>query len=234
MRERAGSARLLTADDLSASFVGWRSPPVGTGGIVNTKFGAAVLRVVVQKLVEGRLKDLYDQPIMVENPGAIVVCQAGDRVGLVQNYRFVGERLIDAGAGYVKWLHDEGRFEALLATLGRWCWELPRGLSPKYNADDIRDFVLATAKAEALEESGLRLSGVRIAGRVNANSTFYAHAQYVVHGKVVGKGDNRPEAAEMLGATKLFSAPEIRLLVDRGELDDGLTLAALAVCEFHF
>lgn len=234
MRERPGSVRLLMADDLPASFVGWKSPPVGTGGIVNTKFGVALLRVVVQKLVEGRLKDLYDQPIMIENAGAIVVCEVGDRVGLVQNYRFVGERLVDLGAGYVKWLYDEGNFEVLLATLGRWCWELPRGLSPGHDSADVRKFVLATARAEALEESGLKLSNVRIVGRVNANPTFYAHAQYVVHGRVVGKGSNHPEAAEMLGATKLFTAPEIRELVDRGELDDGLTLASLAVCGFHF
>lgn len=234
MVERTGAVRLLTWGDLSSDFVGWKSPPIGTGGIVNTRLGVGLLRVVVQKAAEGKLKDLYDQPIMIENAGAIVVCQAGDRVGLVQNYRFVGERLLDAGSDYIKRLHDEGRFEELLGTLGRWCWELPRGLSPGNNTADVRKFILATAKAEAIEESGLELTDTRIAGRVNANSTFYAHAQYVVHGRIVGRGGNRPEVGEMLGRTKLFSAPEIRALVDSGGLDDGLTLASLAVCGFHF
>jgi hypothetical protein len=46
--------------------------------------------------------------------------------------------------------------------------------------------------------------------------------------------DARPEPLEIIGKTRLFSAREIRRMVRDGELDDGLTLSALAIAGFHF
>lgn len=232
-KARAGSIRLLRAPDMETPLVGWRSASGGHGGLVNAK-GWAMLRVIVQKLVDGAVKDLYDQPLLVENAGAIVVCQAGDRVGLVQNFRFVGKRLMNAGKDYVRKLDDEGRWDELVAELGSWQWELPRGLSQIENETDLERFVIATAKAEALEESGFAIGDARIAGLLNVNPTFFAHSQYVVHGKVVSSGESHPEDLEIIGQTTLFDAKQIRSMVDRLEIQDGLTLAALAMAGFHF
>lgn len=232
-KERAGSLRLLRPDDAASPIVGWRSASAGLGGLVNPK-GWAMLRVVVQKLIDGKVKDLYDQPLLVENAGAIVVCQAGDKVGLVQNYRFVGKRLMNAGKDYVRRLNDEGRWDELVADLGSWCWELPRGLSQLDDETDLEKFVIATAKAEALEESGFGVADARVRGMLNVNPTFFAHGQYVVHGRVVSSGVSSPEDMEIIGQTTLFNAAQIRSMVDRTEIQDGLTLAALAMAGFHF
>ncbi len=229
----AGAVRQLTEADLDTKLAGWKPASTGAGGLVNP-MGFAALRVIVRKAVEGNLKDLYDQPIIVENAGAIVVCQAGDRVGLVKNFRFVGERLMAAGKDYVRRLDSERRWGELLTTLGHWQWELPRGISQVESETDLEKFVVATAKAEALEETGYRIANARICGRLNTNPTFFAHSQYVVKGEVVSVGEQRPEETEMIGATKLFSAEEIRAMADCGEIQDGMTLAGLALAGFRF
>lgn len=234
MAEKSGAVRLLVNEDHGTSLIGWQPASVGLGGLVNKK-GWAMLRVVVQKVVEGRLRDLYDQPVLVESPGAVVVCRVGDRIGLAQNFRFVGERILQAGADYVRRLDDERRWEDLLSTLGSWRWELPQGLAPPdNNENDLEKFILKTAQAEALEEAGFTVASSRIVGRVNTNPTFFAHSQYVVLGDIVAQSDQRPEDLEIIGKVRLFSPQEIRKLVDSGELDNGLTLAALAVAGVHF
>lgn len=233
MDKPAGSLRLLSKKDLETPVVGWKSTVAGEGGLINPK-GWAMLRVVVQKILDGRAVDLYDQPIFVENPGAIVVCRADRKVGLVQNFRFVGKRILEAGGDYVRRLDKEHRWEELLETLGAWKWELPRGLANFLGSPKLEQFVLAAANAEALEEAGYLLADAKIIGTINVNPTFFVHSQYVVQGKIVAKREARPEPSEIIGKIRLFSAREIRRMVKNNELDDGLTLAALAIAGFHF
>lgn len=230
---RSGAVRTLKYDDLSTKLVGWK-PPLGALGMVNER-GYGLVRCIVQKIENGEAKDLYDQPMLIESPGAIVVCEVAGKVGLVQNYRFTGPRLFEAGADYVKRLNQERRWSELFASLGQWQWELPRGLSLSGNSPDVAKYVLATAKAEALEESGLKIAEARICpGKINANTTFFAHGQYVVHGKIVGQGQAVPEDLEIIGRTKLFSGSEIRSMVEAGEIEDSFTVAALAIAGFRF
>ncbi|MDO8617586.1 MAG: hypothetical protein Q7N87_01690 [Candidatus Uhrbacteria bacterium] len=215
--------------------IGWIPTAQGVGGLHNSRGGYAMLRVVVQKRLEDVLCPIYDQPVLIENPGAVVIAQLEDRVGFVQNFRMVGERILpNAGADYVRNLEESGLWSELIKSLGRWCWECPRGLVPPDALDGsgelLEAFVLRTAKLEALEEAGFKLQDAHIVGRVNANSTFFPHAQYVVHARIVSRGSATPESLEMIGTSKLFSMKELRTLNERGEFDDGLTLAALALC----
>lgn len=233
MKQPGGAVRLLAESDLVTSVVGWKPGTQGAGSLVNSR-GWALLRVVVQKAIDGRLKDLYDQPLIVENAGSIVVCTAGDKVGLVQNYRLTGSRLLEAGAEYVNRLNQEERWEELLAELGQWQWELPRGLSQISRETNLYQFVIETAKAEALEESGFSVANARVVGMVNANTTFFAHSQYVVAADIVSAGENKPESLEILGRTQMFSACELRRMADVSLLSDGLTFASLALAGFHF
>lgn len=211
--------------------VGWRSTSQGVGGLYNP-LGFGLLRGVVwMRDDSGEQSPLYDQPVIVENAGAIVIAQSGDRIGLIQNYRMVGERILpDAASQYVQRLNDEYRWDELMDSLGKWMWEAPRGLLPGDSASDLETFILKTAKMEALDEGGLTLDDVRIVGRVNVNSTFFPHAQWVVSGRITATGQSNPEDTEMIGATKLFTRQELRELNNRGEFDDGLTLAAMALC----
>ncbi len=230
--ERPGGLRLLGHADLVGEVVGWLSGSEGEGSLVN-KRGFAMLRVVVRKLIDGELKDLYDQPVIVENAGSIAVCRVGERVGLVRNFRFIGRRIMDAGVDYIRRLDEEQRWGELVRSLGMWQWELPRGLTHLTHETDLERFVIETAKAEALEESGFTIANPRICGMINVNPTFFPHAQYVVAADIVGQGDNRPEDLEILGRTELFTPRQLREMADRAELQDGLTLSALLLAGVH-
>jgi len=218
--------------------VGWKPTNDGLGSLHNPR-GFAMLRVVAKKFVGDAVHYLYDQPILIENPGSIVIAQLGDRVGLIKNFRMVGERLFpDAGSDYILRLEQERRWAWLVDTLGAWRWECPRGLVPpnahqQSNPESLNQFVFRTAKLEALEEAGYHLEGVRIAGRVNMNSTFFPHAQYVVHAHISAIEEAHPEPLETIGAARLFTMEELRALNQAGEFDDGPTLAALALCGMH-
>ena len=211
--------------------VGWQPNSQGVGGLHNP-MGYGMMRVVVQKMVNGVMTLLYDQPVIVENIGSIVITQLDGRVGLVRNFRMVGERLLpNAGATYIRRLQNEGRWDDLAKSLGRWCWEAPRGLAPpQAEGEELKAFILRTAKIEALEEAGFCLKDARIVGLVNVNPTFFPHAQYVVQAQLSGVENAKPENLEIIGSRQFFTMQELRALNNKGEFDDGLTLAALALC----
>lgn len=233
MQQRPGEVRLLEESDSRSAIKDWKPGTQGARSRVN-KGGWALIWAVVRKLVDGNLKDLYAQPLIVENAGSIVVCTAGGQVGMVENFRFTASRILEAGPDYIKRLDEEGRWEELLNTLGEWHWELPRGLSQVGEETDLNKFVIETAKAEALEESGFSVANARVVGMVNANTTFFAHSQYVVAAEIVSAGENKPESLEILGKTKMFSASEVRAMAASCALQDGLTFSALALAGFHF
>lgn len=242
-KERAGSVRLLTEADMAEGvrnafgkpLIGWKPGSQGHGSLVNP-MGFAMFRVVVRKSVEGEEKDLYDQPMIVENPGCAVVCKAGNKVGLVRNFRMVGERLaVGNPSDYVRVLDAEGRWEELFRVLGAWRYELPQGLAPKSDdAHDLEAFVKKAAKLEAAEEGGFQVEDVRILGRVNANPTFFTAAQYVVEARIVGVGERHPEDLEILGGMELATPERLCELVRGGQLDNALSLAALAIAGVRF
>ena len=243
--EKPGAVRLLTEADLHGdnmfgkSLVGWVPTSQGYGGLVNPR-GFSALRVVLQKpnpaAGAGAMGDLYDQPMLVENHGAAVVCRAGDRIGVVRNFRMVGPRLLVANpSDYVGTLDRDARWEELFATLGAWRYELPQGIAPKTDdAESLETFVLKTAKIEAGEEGGFHVEDVRIIGRVNASPTFFPHAQYVVEARIVSVGSQQTEDLEIIGGVQLCTSAELRELVREGTLDNALSLAALALAGVSF
>ena len=201
-------------------------------GFANPR-GWALVHAVVQKAAnEGSLRDLYDQFLMVEDPGTIVVPRIGQKVGMVQNYRFVGERLLP-DIDYVRKLVEGNLWAEVCASLGTWKWELPRGIGKPPDAGvDLRHFVLAAAKVEADEEGGFEVTDERICGRINPNSTFFPHAQYVVAARVTKIVPSSPEERELIGRAQAFSRNEIEDMIEKGQLDDALSLSALVVSGF--
>jgi len=235
---RDGAIRLLQPKDLKqgvqnvygAPLIGWRKTSDGARAHINPR-GYACVWGVVQKMVAGEMSDLYEQPVIFENVGSVVACFRDDRVALVQSYRMVGERLLE-GADYVRRLDDEKRWGEAIGHLGVYKWELPRGIPPTDTTPE--DVIIGAAKLEALEEAGLKIEDAKVVGRINANPTFFAHPQYVVSGKIVARTQSRPEALEIIGKTSLFTPVHVREMVNRGELDDGLTLAALGICGYQY
>ena len=209
--------------------VGWQPNADGVSGLHNP-LGFAFVRVVQQN---GDGQALYDQPVIIENAGAVVLPVLGDRIGLIRVWRANAARLMDVGAAYVRQLQDENRWAELIDTLGSWNWEAPRGLSPEGVAGEaLTEHVIRTAKLEAKEEAGFEIANARLVGKVNANTTFFAHPQYVVRADVESIGDKSPEDLEqgVIGQTKFFTMVELAELNRNGEFVCGLTLSALALC----
>ena len=245
--------RAFTEADIGTKLKGWRKEGLNgkdgnrIHGFVNP-IGFGLVHVVNQKSADGKLADLYDQFVLIENPGAIVVCtDAAGRVGLVPNFRLVGDRPPeilerlknpDSGkydyAAYVRTLRDKRLVEDVLATLGEHVWELPRGLAPAGEAADLQAFVRKVAAIEAKEEAGFDVTDVRLRGKVNANTTFFPHAQHVVSATIVGVGKSRPEALESIGKVNMFTTAQLRQMADDDQLFDGLTLACLAKVGYAF
>jgi 8-oxo-dGTP pyrophosphatase MutT (NUDIX family) len=245
--------RLFTEPDVGAKHHGWRQHGMRTpegariDGAIND-MGFGLMHVVNQKAADGVWKDQYDQYVLFENPGAIVVCtDAAGRVGLVPNFRLVGDRPEDTMlhlrnsktgaydyAAYVKTLREKGLFQSVLDTLGQHVWELPRGLAPAGETADLAAFIKKVAAIEAKEEAGLELADIRLRGKVNANTTFFPHAQFVVSATIVGAGASKPEERESIGKLRMFAPEELRRMSDQDELFDGLTLACLAKAGYRF
>lgn len=245
--------RAFTEVDIGTKLQGWRQEGLNgkdgsrIHGYVNP-MGYGLVHVVNQKVADGKLSDLYDQFVLLENPGAMVVCTDTDgRVGLVPNFRLVGdrpreilERLKNPETGaydyaaYVRTVRDKKLVEDLLSTLGEHVWELPRGLAPVGEAADIAAFVRKVAAIEAKEEAGFDVTDVRLRGKVNANTTFFPHAQFVVSATIVGVGASKPEELESIGKVKMFTPAQLRAMADDDELFDGLTLACLAKVGYRF
>jgi len=121
------------------------------GGMENPNFGK--IEHIVACDVEG--KPLFDQYIITENSGAIVIPwdeQNGNvRIGLVTQYRFVPAReYVEAVRGFGK--ENETATE--------------------------------TAYRELFEETGLKAGDVKIIGRINPNTAFYTTDIPVVAAKV--------------------------------------------------
>jgi hypothetical protein len=233
-KDKPGALRLFKAEDVDQPIHGWKAlDGQFAQGLVNTR-GWAALHVVVQKLAQGvPQKDLYDQMVLVENPGAVVVCTLGQKVGLVKNFRFTAERLLDARTDYIQRLAAAGLWDNLLAALGQWQWELPRGMAPPtMTSADLGDYILKTAKLESSSEAGFQLKSPRICGRLNPNTTFFVHAQFVVAAEIARCDSAQPEPTELIGGVNFFSMEELRQMIANGELEDGLTFAALAMSGF--
>ena len=97
--------------------VGWLPTSQGIG--LQNPRGFAMLRVVTNKMQDDEMVALYDQPIIVENAGSIIIAQIDDKVGLTQNFRFVGDRLLpDAGSNYIKKLQEKKLWKELTSSLG--------------------------------------------------------------------------------------------------------------------
>ena len=237
--EKAGAIRLVVGKDFRREnhfgqpLIGWLPISQGFGDAIRRGFAA--IRVIIQKNINGKLVDIYDQYVIVENPGSIVVCRMGDRIGLVENFRMVGDRIVvSVPTDYIKELDQAELWEDLFASLGNAQWETPRGIVPANDASNLNDIVLRAARIEAADEAGFHIANARIAGHFNWNPTFCVHPQYVVVADIESQGRQNIEDREIIGGTRFFTAAEIRQMADDQILTDGLTLGALALAGFHF
>lgn len=236
---KIGEVRLLENIDhkginpYGGPVVGWSPMVNGHGGILNARGGWALPRVVIRKEVEGKMQDIYDQPMIVEKPGSIVVCTMGDKVAVIANFRMTGPRPEGTDNNYIQMLED-GDWKGMLENLGEWRWELPAGLADIKDGTDIKSTVLGSAQAEALEEAGLQVVNAKIVGKVNMNPTFFPHDQYVVRAEVASIEEAQHEDLEMIGGMQFVDSSELRQIVSENTFVDAKSIAALAIAGIHF
>lgn len=226
---------------LAARAPGWIPTKEGSWGLVNPA-GWGVVHGGLWKMEDGVQRWIYDQVVVVENAGAVVVILDNHgRVAMVQNFRMVGERLdARAGSNYVRSLNTEGRWQQLLETLGQDTWECPKGLArvegeEELLRNDFEAFIKKVASQEAREEAGITLSDIRVLpARLNWNPTFCVHAQYVVIARMQAVDKPQHEDFEIISGLQFCSPKQVRKMVDSGLVIDGMTLGALAIAGFHF
>lgn len=137
-------------------------------------------------------------------PGVVVVAWQEDSIAFVRQYRpAVGEETL----------------------------ELPRGFGETTDAQEAAEplaAAVAAAERELSEETGLRLEGARVLGRVLPDTGLLRGSVNVVTGRVpdldAGATDGEVDALVWL------TRAEVAALIADGRLCDGISLAALALC----
>lgn len=133
---------------------------------------------------------------------------------------------VPEGEGVVLLVRDPHRRVALVETyrypLGHAQLALPRGFSHGVDVE-------ATARAEALEELGVRLARIRVLGHVTPDSGLLAARVAVLAAEVDGPVDGVPSDRDEVIAVHWLSLDELAVQVRDGRVEDGFTLAALAL-----
>lgn len=108
--------------------------------------------------------------------------------------------------------------------LADWLLELPRG------AGEVGETPSETGLRELAEETGLHGRSARQIGRLVSNSTY--DGAYIAVVLIEGvDGDPRPQTDEGIAEVRWLAPSEIGGAIARGELADGISLAALAIAE---
>ncbi|MFD8596159.1 NUDIX hydrolase [Kitasatospora sp. NPDC059646] len=135
----------------------------------------------------------------------------------------------DEGSGVVI-LPVHGHLVGLVRTyrypLGRPQWGLPRGFSQSPDP-------LVTARAELHEELGCPEAEFRLLGTMTPDSGLLGTTVAVVHAAVPAVPDSAPLDSDEVTGTRWLSPPDLRRWITAGDLDDGMTLAALTLARAH-
>lgn len=159
--------------------IGW-SKVEGVARSFANPNGWACVWGVLWKILQGSKNFLYEQPMLFENEGAVVLLKKGEKFGLVQNYRLIGKRLPvppEWKKGYIAYLNEHKLWGELLETLGQWTWEAPMGLGKNIDTTNgLENMIHEIAKKEAMEEAGCVIKNLKILGEGVDKPTFVAHA----------------------------------------------------------
>ncbi|NJA56976.1 NUDIX hydrolase [Streptomyces sp. NEAU-H3] len=116
---------------------------------------------------------------------------------------------------------DIGLVRTYRYPLGAWQWGLPRGLAQ--DADPLE-----TARAELLEEMGARAAGLRLLGHMTPDSGLLTSRVAVVRAEVTAAPEPVRDLTEV-AETRWLPHTRLREWIAKGHLEDGMTLAALAL-----
>jgi 8-oxo-dGTP pyrophosphatase MutT (NUDIX family) len=174
------------------------------------RFGVIAHASVVD--AEGR--HAYDQPVWVEPPGGAVIVPVFPDGRLV----FVVQQRPAAAPPDRPLAYPPSH----LTGLGVRSLELPRGF-PEYGESAEQ-----AALREAHEETGHVATAARVIGRVNPNTTFFAHSIAIVEVALEANASRGPsDANEQIDAVVALALDDALRRVASGEIFCGFTQAAL-------
>jgi 8-oxo-dGTP pyrophosphatase MutT (NUDIX family) len=107
--------------------------------------------------------------------------------------------------------------------LGRFVWEFPQGATD----DDASATPEHTARAELLEETGMRAGALTHLGRLAYASGILSQEFDAWLATGLEAGEARPEPTEVGLRTRAVTPAELDALVESGDLVDAASLAAL-------
>lgn len=204
-------------------------------GKVNPKGWASIFGMVWREGDDGQPEYLYDQPLIIENEGVIVVLrhEDGQRLLFSEVFRPIGERIaILRFKKYVRKLEARNWWPALFGSLGRWQFECPMGLIESEDLEghdgDIQQIVIAAAVREARAEVGAEITNARIVGRLTPTTTFIPHASWVVEATVTSLQGQVPEKEELVRPPQWVNRSQLSQLSMEGAIWDARTIAALS------
>ena len=201
------------ADQLGAR-QGWKAGE-GDRVLVNPKMGA----VVHVAMCNDDGTPLWDQFLHFEPIGAVTVpINLKGEFGMVRVYR----PTIRPDAVY-----DFSDIDATIERLGATSVEFPRGFPKKGERVD------QTARREGEEELNSPILEVRQLGEITPNTTFHPHRIPVFGIKVDERyaGALPPDVNEKILKVTWMSPEQIRECVAQGEINCGMTLAALCLAQ---
>lgn len=200
---------------------GWEFPALGSNVIAqNLKLGRMFLYAVNLEVgPDGKTeKVLFDQPLVCEKGGGVILIVKENKVGLIKVWRPVVKSQKEWSKGWP--VID-------LENVGKEVWECPRGFGSFGDKDGVE-----TAMREGQEETLSVLRPITILGEASSNTasdphmTTYVMAEVNELVKLSGEVDPNEGIVKKL---TFFTLDEIRSMVASGEIVDQFTLSALAL-----
>ncbi len=157
----------------------------------------------------------YENPWIKVEEDQVINPSGGDSIYGKVHFKNIAIGIIPIDEQGNTWLVGQYRYP-----LNEYSWEIPEGGSPE--GEDI----LATAKRELKEETGLIASSWELFMRIHTSNSVSDEVGYVFLATGLTQGDTEFEETEDLKIRKL-SLNEAVEMVMKGEVSDSISMAAL-------
>jgi 8-oxo-dGTP pyrophosphatase MutT (NUDIX family) len=174
-------------------------------------------------------KGIYDQPVIIENRGAIVVVlNEKKEFGLVRVFRPVAKSFADFDSRAFQQALLDGTAD--MSLLGAPSLEIPRGMPTKGDAS-----VAHTAAREGSEETGKLLRWPVKIGNLVWNTTFAPNDTDIYISQIDSKSTRAlpPDVNEKIFGVEYFPWSDVKEKIASGEIFCGMTKAALFQADIY-
>jgi 8-oxo-dGTP pyrophosphatase MutT (NUDIX family) len=159
-------------------------------------------------------RDVYDNPWIRIREDKVVRPDGAPGIYGVVHFKNVGVGILPVEDGHI-YLVGQYRYP-----LEQYSWEIPKGGCPE--GEDL----LASAKRELMEETGLRAESWRMLGEAHLSNSVSDERAVWFLATGLTQGEHEPEGTEQLNIRRLPAAQVLRMALT-GEITDALSLLAI-------